>query len=198
MVGFTAVCAQGFAFLHYWSVPVSKLSFSLRSVTWESNRHHQHCRSTVLWGCCRAVTAALLAHSTQGKHLLIDRLGNHGTARWKRRRFYSKLSFKIQTGTWIDWREQPASGSQPVTLAVKRALVELCVNQPKWCTCTLHPTSTSSCWGSWIPWVLSQDAQQRGAGWWVRSTGSSSLAAMACCLWKVCVMWLPSLCRIHL
>lgn len=124
MVGFAAVCAQGFAFLYCWSVPVSKLSFSL--LHWDQWLESQTGTTSIagaqLWGCCRAVTAALLAHITQGTHLLIDRLGNHGTARWKGRRFYSKLSFKIQTGAWIDWREQAASGSQPVTLAVKRAL----------------------------------------------------------------------------
>lgn len=34
-------------------------------------------------------------------------------------------------GLGIDWREQPASGSQPVTLAVRRALVKPSVKQPK-------------------------------------------------------------------
>lgn len=50
MAGFTAVCAQGFAFLHYWSVPVSKLSFSLR-VKQAAAALQEHSALGLLQGC---------------------------------------------------------------------------------------------------------------------------------------------------
>lgn len=173
--GFTAVCAQGFAFLYYWNVPVSKLSFSLRV-----KQAPAALQSTVLWGCCRAVTAALLAHITQGRHLLTVRLGNHGAARWKGR-FYSKLSFRIQTGTW-NWLKRTASLWQSACHACNqkspgKAMCETAQVMQMY----LHPTASSSCWGSWI---LGGFTGYTAKGSWLVSQEHWVLlpAAMACYL----------------
>lgn len=85
VAGFTEVCAQGFAFLYYWSVPVSKLpspcctEISDLRVKQAPPALQEHSALGLLQG----VTAALLAHITQGRHLLIVRLGSHGTCQVK-------------------------------------------------------------------------------------------------------------------
>lgn len=179
VVGFTAVCAQGFAFLYYWSVPVSKLSFSLRVKQAPAAVQEQHSALGLLQGC---------DSSSAGSHHPGETSPNSQTGQSWNCQVKSEILFWIvfqDTDRDLDWREQPASGSQPVMLAVRRALVKPSVKQPKWCRCTFIPQPLPAA-GAHGLWVLSQVTQQRGAGWWVRSTGCSP-AAMACYLSPACV-----------